>query len=147
MPFSGSDRVLEAWPTLAVGSGAELLDNFREFASERSVTVAVTPLAEGRLFAAHLARKHRLSDLARIQMMSFDLHHQFDGFKAKQRKRLALRIAYVHSLPGIIMGLFIPTLGVRRFVVAIPRTGFRNLWKYSEKQSVSVEAQPSSSVH
>ena len=112
-------QIVNAWPTLVAGLGSSFYDEFLDFAKAHPFPLIIHPLTDGRLFAAHLARKRKLPDLARIQALSFDLHHQFNGSTLSPRRTPALRITKINAPPSLSVGVFVPWLGVRNLILPI----------------------------
>jgi hypothetical protein len=102
--------IARVWPALARSLGDEFEPRFRDFAHRTPLPETGGPLADGRAFA----RKVRdLSDEARLELLSVDLHWKRHGAGLVVRLGPTLKATWLRESCQVVIGLRLPWLGER----------------------------------
>jgi hypothetical protein len=102
--------VARVWPALARSLGEQWEPRFREFARRTPLPESGGPLADGRAFAREL---DDLSDEARMEMLSVDLHWKRRGNGLVLRRGPALKATRLRQAGRLMIAVRLPWLGER----------------------------------
>ncbi|WP_406693391.1 hypothetical protein V5E97_20415 [Singulisphaera sp. Ch08] len=110
--------VTRAWPSLVEALGPDFEPCFGSYTADAPLPRQGGPLADGRNFVRALAREGKLSDQARLEALSVDLHYASQAGGLVARRGPSLAIALLRHPRRLILAARWPGLGVRR--VAVP---------------------------
>src|SRR5438094_839283 len=117
MPSPDARRRLAEVQVLLLRALAGRAEPPEDFDSER-VRAAAEALADGRSFAADLARRGELPDPGRLEALAVDLHYRRTRDGLKPRRGPAIKTAWLRGSRRLILAVRLPWLGARR--VSLP---------------------------
>ena len=112
-----------AWPLLARSLGPQFNQLFHEYAHQVPAPPPAGSTADGRLFAQFLGQKRVLTDVGRIQALSFDLHQRLRAGEVHERRGVVIRLTRLRKPAYVVCGVHLPGIGVR--VIRVPLSGRR----------------------
>ncbi|SIO13174.1 hypothetical protein SAMN05444166_2620 [Singulisphaera sp. GP187] len=113
--------VARAWPSLVETLGPGFEPCFASYATEAPLPRRGGPLADGRNFVRSLDRQGKLSDLARLEALSVDLHYASRSVGLVARRGPSLAIALLRHPRRLILAARWPGLRARRIAVPLGR--------------------------
>lgn len=117
--------VVSSWPVMSGALGECFYERFARYAQENRIPREGGSLADGRLFAAALARAGELPEEARLEALAFDVRYAARGDGYISRKGFSIRAARLKQPPRLVVIIRHLRLGERWLRVSLPTSPSR----------------------
>ncbi len=113
--------VARAWPDLAAALADRFGPRFEAFAAQTPLPAAGGPRADGRAFAAWLARQGELPEACRLHALAVDLRYVRTAAGLRPRRGPALKALLLRQARSLVLAVYFPWLGERWLSIPLGR--------------------------
>lgn len=110
-------EMAHVWPALTRALGDRFAAMFAEFAERTPLPSLGGPRADGRAFAAYLAKRGLLPDEGRLEALHVDMHFKMTRDGLTRRRGPTMQMARLRDSRRLVLALRIPLLGERWFTI------------------------------